>query len=114
MKHSHMAVGLIPENLVNVGVLVQWTPGEPSYVVTLIDNEGKPFEDQEHEHVASEPLGYAPPIMDLDVKVYHALARVSPLVARLTQSLAGFGYFQWFSPAAMSSKARQMYAEAAK
>lgn len=114
MKHTHMAVGLIPEDLVNVGVLVQWTPGDASYLVTLVDNAGKPFEGQEHDYRAAEPLSYDPPIMDLDVKVFHALAHKSPLIARLTQSLAGLGYLQWFAPAAMSNKARAMYAEAAK
>lgn len=114
MKHTHMSVGMIPEDLVNIAAVVQWTPGESPYTITLMDQEGQPFEGQEYSCVASEPLGYMPPIMDLDVKVYHGLTGLEALPARLAQSLAGFGYFQWFSPAAMSSKAREMYAEAAK
>lgn len=109
-----MAVGLIPENLVDIGVIVQWTPGYTSYTLTLINGAGEPYEGQEYYCGAAEPFDWDPPIMDLDVKVYHGLPNYGPLVSRLAQSLAGFGYFQWFAPAAMSGTARAKYEEAAK
>ncbi|MEV5883075.1 hypothetical protein AB0L74_10210 [Streptomyces sp. NPDC052020] len=109
-----MAVGMIPEGLVNIGVILAWTPGERDYTVTLIDREVQRIKGQQYPSVATEVIGYEPPASDLDVKVYHALTRRSPLVARIAQTLAGSGYLQWLYPAAMSSKARARYEEAAR
>ncbi|MGJ3559659.1 hypothetical protein ACR6C2_16945 [Streptomyces sp. INA 01156] len=114
MKHTHMAVGMIPEDLVNISVIVQWTPGHPQYTLTLIDEKGEALKGQEYHCEANEPIGYNPPIMDLDVKTYHGLPNYGPLATRLAQSLGGFGYFQWFSPAGMSGVTRAKYEGAVK
>ncbi|MGW2710742.1 hypothetical protein ACWC4J_17380 [Streptomyces sp. NPDC001356] len=109
MKHTHMAVGLIPEDLVNLAVVVHWTPGDARYTVALFDAAGNPLEDLEFEGKATEEFDYDPPVLQLDMAVYHGLAHWSPLPARLVQALGGFGFFQWFGPATMTSKAREKF-----
>ncbi|MFF3416802.1 hypothetical protein ACFYW9_19195 [Streptomyces sp. NPDC002698] len=108
MKHTHMAVGMIPENLMNIVAVVHWTPGDDRYELALLDHEGKPLEG-EYGGVSSEPFDYDPPVMQFDMAVYHGLANKAPLHARLSQTLGGFGFFQWISPAVMSNRERQKY-----
>lgn len=112
MTHSHMAIGLIPDNLVNLTVVVSWTPTEKEYTITLLNADGK--ETGEYEANGGEPFGYEPTFLDLDMSVYLGLKSFHPRTARLAQSLAGFSYFEWINPAAMSSKDRAKYMEAAK
>ncbi|MVO87443.1 hypothetical protein GPA10_22430 [Streptomyces sp. p1417] len=114
MKHTHMAIGMIPEDLVNLSVLMQFTPGQRPYTLTLIDKDGGSFEDAVFHGDTGEAFGYEPRPLDLDMRVFHGLSHRQPLVARLAQSLAGFGYFQWFNPVAMSSEARARYEAAAQ
>lgn len=109
MKHTHVAVGLIPNDLVNLGVSVQWTPGYARYTLTLVDGNGTPFEGTDYDCPGKEPFGYNPTVMDLDMSVYHGLAYMEPFRARFAQALAGFGFFQWFSPVDMPSKDREKY-----
>jgi hypothetical protein len=99
---------MVPDGLLNVAVAVHWTPGEKRYELTLFNQEGKPFEG-EYEGTVSEPFGYDPEIMQLDMAAYHGLAHWNPLPARLAQAVAGFGFFEWISPAVMSNKDRQKF-----
>lgn len=114
MKHTHMAVGLIPDDLANLGVVLQWTPGESPFTLALFDGAGVPVPGQSYDCDLGEVFDFNPPILKLDMSVYHGLMHKQPLAARLTQSLAGFGYFQWFSPADMSRSNREKYEAVAK
>jgi hypothetical protein len=107
-----MAVGIVPDGLVNITAVVSWTPTESEYTITLLNGAGQVT--GEYAATNGEPFGYEPSVMDLDMSLFLGLRPFHPRTARLAQSLAGFSYFEWFYPAAMSSKAREMYAEAAK
>jgi hypothetical protein len=107
-----MAVGMIPDDLVNLSVVLSWTPGSRAYAVAVLDASGKPLDDYERQ--GDRPLGYDPQEMDLDSYAFFALPNWGPRPVRLAQSLAGFGYFRWYAPAAMSSKDRTKFEENAK
>lgn len=112
MKHSHMAVGQVPESLVNLAVVVQWTPGYRTYILTILDGNGVAQKGLAYECKADEPFDGDLSIHALDMSVYHGLNYTLPLPARLAQSLAGFGYFQWYAPADMPGKAREKFEKA--
>jgi hypothetical protein len=112
VKHSHVAVGLIPRDLANLGVLVEWTPGDARYAVTLIDSEGQALDGHDYEHKADESIGYTPDKSELDIFVYSALALDLSFPARFARGLAGFAYFEWWAPVDMPSKARAKFGAA--
>jgi hypothetical protein len=112
VKHTHMAVGMIPDDLVNLSVVLSWTPGSREYTVSVLDASGEYKEGYERQR--DEPIGYDPDEMELDSYAFYALPNWGPRPVRLAQSLAGFGYFRWYAPAGMPSKARAEFEENAK
>ncbi|MFF8629702.1 hypothetical protein [Streptomyces werraensis] len=106
-----MAVGVVPDGLVNLTVVVSWTPTETEYGISILNESGVMVGD--YGAATREPFGYSPGFMDLDMSLYIGLKGRSPRSARLVQSLAGLGYFEWLYPAAMSSKDRAKYEAAA-
>lgn len=102
-----MSVGLVPDGLTNIGLVVAWTPGEAKYALTLITHEGRILHD--YHATAKEPIGYDPKDNELDMLVYWGLESVGSLASRFARSLAGFAYFKWWAPVDMPSKDRAMY-----
>ncbi|WP_435270945.1 hypothetical protein [Streptomyces sp. 1222.5] len=109
MKHTHMAVGMIPKDLANVNAVVEWTPGDARYAVTLVDHEGQALEGREYDRKAAVPIGYVPEKHELDMFVYMALGLDLSFPARFVRGLAGFAYFEWWSPAVMTRKDRAKF-----
>ncbi|MFF1450187.1 hypothetical protein ACFVYF_18910 [Streptomyces sp. NPDC058274] len=109
MKHTHMAVGMIPRDLANLCVVVEWTPADDRYAVTLVNHEGQALEGHDYDRKADEPIGYDPEKSELDMFVYRALDLDLSFPARFARGLAGFAYFEWWSPAVMSRKDRAKF-----
>ncbi|MFF4245210.1 hypothetical protein ACFYY2_12135 [Streptomyces sp. NPDC001822] len=110
---KNIAVGIIPEDLVNLVVTVEWTPEISDYTVTLLTSEGEPMAGQVYTLKAKDPIGYTPEPSDLDGLVMRGLEHVLAFPARLTRSLALFAHFEWHNPAQMSNKDRAKYGAAA-
>jgi hypothetical protein len=104
-----MAAGIVPEELSNLSVSISWTPGQTRYAVSFFGQDGKAMEGHDYYATAKEPFGINPKEGDLDMRVYEAMLNVYNSPAKFIQMLAGFGLFKWFSPAAMTNKARAMY-----
>ncbi|MEU6765919.1 hypothetical protein ABZ916_25815 [Streptomyces sp. NPDC046853] len=109
MKHTHMAIGLIPEDLVNISVVLEFTPGQRPYTLTITNEGGEAVEGGQYEGDTGESFDYDLTDTDLDSRVFHGLAHREPLHARLMQSLAGFGYLKWLAPAGMPNKERAKF-----
>jgi hypothetical protein len=107
-----VAVGLVPRDLANLGVIVEWTPGDARYAVTLVDGEGQALDGHDYDRKADEPIGYTPDTSELDMFVYGAVALDLSFPARFARGLAGFAYFEWWAPANMPSKDRAKYGAA--
>lgn len=112
MKHTHVAVGLVPDGLTNLGVVVEWTPGSEKYALTLITTEGRVLEGHDYYATAKEPIDYTPEETELDMFVYRGLASAYPLPARIARCLAGFAYFKWWAPVDMPNKERAKFGAA--
>jgi hypothetical protein len=110
MKHTHVAVGMIPQNLANIAVILEWTPGSAEYTMTLVNEQnGQSLTGSEFHGTAADPLGYDPTETEFDMCVYHGLKIFSPIAAKLARALAGFAFFDWVSPAVMSRKDRAKF-----
>lgn len=109
MNHTHMAAGIVPEELSNLSVTISWTPGKTRYAVTFFGGDGKAMEGHDYYATAKEPFEINPKEGDLDMRVYEAMLNVYNPPAKFVQMLSGFGLFKWFSPAGMTSKARAAY-----
>ena len=110
MTHTHLAVGIVPKNLANIAVVLQWTPGGAEYTLTLLnEQDGSSLIASEFHGTAVDPLGYDPAETEFDMCVYHGLTIFTPLAARLARALAGFAFFDWVSPAVMSRKDREKF-----
>ncbi|WP_340376621.1 hypothetical protein U5640_16885 [Streptomyces sp. SS7] len=112
MKHTHVAVGLVPDGLTNLGVVVEWTPGSEKYAMTLITAEGQALEGHDYYATGKDPIGYTPDDAELDMLVYRGLVSIVPLPARFVRSLAGFAYFKWWAPVDMPNKERAKFGAA--
>ncbi|MER6102418.1 hypothetical protein ABT115_08825 [Streptomyces sp. NPDC001832] len=109
MKYKNIAVGMIPEDLTNFVVAIEWTPGGQCYRITLLDDTGKPMDGQVYPGTAREPIGYDPKTSDFDMLVWNCLAYNTNFTAQLTRTIAGYAYFEWFSPVDMSRTDRAKF-----
>ncbi|MFI0553442.1 hypothetical protein [Streptomyces scabiei] len=97
-------------NLANVAVVLQWTPGGAEYTLTLLnEQDGTSLTGSEFHGTAAEALGYDPTETEFDMCVFQGLAIHTPLPAKFARALAGFAFFDWVSPAAMTNKAREKF-----
>ncbi|MFD4608262.1 hypothetical protein ACFWOT_09110 [Streptomyces sp. NPDC058440] len=105
-----MAIGLIPQELANVAVLVEFTPNSAEYTVTLVDEKtGDSLTDSEYPGKVGKPFGYDPQVTDLDMAAYNALAHSEAFPAKLARGVAGFAFFEWYNPSTISRSAREKF-----
>ncbi|MFG3176567.1 hypothetical protein ACGFZC_16085 [[Kitasatospora] papulosa] len=109
MTKTNIAVGIIPEDLTNIVVTVEWAPEEKGYEVSLLTHDGGLMAGHEYMGLAGEAIGYSPKPHDLDVLVIRGLEHRMSLPAQLTRSLALFSHFEWFSPTEMSREDREKF-----
>jgi len=108
VKFKNMAVGTVAQGLANLDVVVEWTPGSARYALTLYVN-GQPTKGPRYYRTRREPLDYNPPVAVLNQAVYVGLWNAGEEAPRLARTLAGFGHFEWFSPAEISREERVKY-----
>ncbi|MFF9649703.1 hypothetical protein [Streptomyces sp. NPDC014622] len=109
MKYKNIVVGVIPENLTNLVVTIEWTPGSPHYRITLLNNAGEPMAGQVYGGARREPIGYDPKPSDFTAIAWRGLSYVEDFKARVARSLVGDGHFEWISPVDMSRQDREKF-----
>ncbi|MFI8815708.1 MULTISPECIES: hypothetical protein [unclassified Streptomyces] len=109
---KNIAIGVIPDDLSNIVVTVEWTPGEKGYDVCLLTPGGKLLAEHEYLCLAAGPIGYSPQPSDFDALVMRGLEPRMTLPARLTRTLALFSHFEWVSPVEMSRTDRAKFGAA--
>jgi len=105
----NIAVGIIPDDLSNIVVTVEWTPEEKGYEVSLLTSDGELMAGHEYMCLAGSAIGYGPSPSDFDELVMRGLEHRLNFPARLARTLALFAHFQWFSPVEMSREDREKF-----
>ncbi|WP_328377058.1 hypothetical protein OHB13_11950 [Streptomyces sp. NBC_00440] len=108
MKHTHMAVGSVPEGLANVTVVVEFTPGEQRFGIKIYKGD-EVLDGQVWNTWSSEPFDIAPRPHAIEERVFWALSHSHDFTARFIRGLAGAGHFEWDSPACMSRADRARF-----
>ncbi|MFJ9234400.1 hypothetical protein ACIRJ3_05370 [Streptomyces anulatus] len=106
---KNVAIGIIPEELLDIVVTVEWTPGEKGYKVSLLASNGDLLVGNEYLCLTARSIGYTPQPSDFDGLVMRGLAPGVSLQCRLARTLALFSHFEWFSPGEMSREDREKY-----
>ncbi|NEB42559.1 hypothetical protein [Streptomyces sp. SID14515] len=110
---KNIAIGVIPDDLLNIVVTVEWTPGEKEYKVSLLTANGDLLVGDEYLCLTARAIDYTPQPPDFEGLVMRGLAPGTTLSARLTRTLALFSHFKWLSPMEISREDREKYGAAA-
>ncbi|MFD5689649.1 hypothetical protein [Streptomyces rubiginosohelvolus] len=110
---KNIAIGVVPDDLSNIEVTVEWSPGERGYEVSLLTPDGELMGGSKHLCRAGEPIGYIPGPSDFDTLVMRGLEHGTTLPTRLARTLALFSHFEWVGPTEISREDREKYGAAA-
>ncbi|MFC9591540.1 hypothetical protein ACFTUC_17340 [Streptomyces sp. NPDC056944] len=101
-------MGTIRDGLANVSVLVEFTPEETKFDLTIYKGD-EPIPGQTWNAEAFDPFDYDPAPNRFDMGVFHALRHSTEFPAQFVKGLAGFGQFTWDCPANMTRSERAKY-----